>query len=351
MLKKILMSTLASSILLLSGCGGDDEGESRLETQQMLDEGDFVSVIEKLEPVASSDADYINLGSAYMGKAGLTITDIISAIADGADDENSSDGFSSFVTGISKNSSSSALLDLDKSVNYFKKVVGDACGEDTNKSSATENVCLYVGLASTGSAAVTIDLIAGDIESFSDDNTTDEKLTASTCAMKYAFDKTVTDCSVTEQPSVYFVDLNTTYIPLLVTVNSDTDVPKSEYHYLMTDANRTVLTNGYCTSTDFTTRTEEYNATATPPYYACPINETPETTELTTAGILVDVLNDGMDSIVNSAGEDIQADIDEFKCDVLNGTFDGTNCYVNGTDASDVLITEQDIIDYLNSQN
>jgi len=342
MLKTILLSGLLSSILLLSGCG-DDAGESRLETQQMLDDGDFTGVISKLELSASNDADYINLGSAYMGKAGLTITDILGAIVDGADDENSSDGFSAFVTAISDTSSSTALSDLDKSVSYFKKVVGNQCLNKLNKSSSTENVCLYLGLASTGSAAVVIDLIAGDIAAFSDDDTEDEKLVASTCAMSYAFKKIQPDnCKVVKQTDVLFTDLNSSYTPLLITVNNDSDFPQTEYHYLMNDSNRTVVTKGYCTNTNFKTRTDDYSVT-TP--YACPINETADATEFTTAGILVDVLNDGMDSIANSAGDDVQTDINEFKCDILDGNFNDYTCTITGN------ITEDSMITYLNDQN
>jgi hypothetical protein len=345
MLKKILMSGLLSSMLLLSGCG-DDEGESRLETQQMLDDGDFTGVISKLESSARTDADYLSLGSAYMGKAGLTLTNIVRAIADGADDEESSNGFSSFVTAISENSSSTALLDLDQSALYFKKVVGNRCLNRLDKSSDTANICLYLGLVNTGSAAVVIDLIAGDIDVFSNDAVEDEKLVASTCAMSYAFNKEQPDeCTIVEQTDVYFTDLNRSYTPLLITVNNDSDYPLSEYHYLMNDLNRTVITKGYCTTADFTTRRDTYELNVSSPYYACPINETENATELTTAGILVDVLNDGIDSIANSAGEDIQTDIDEFKCDILGGDFNGYSCNVDGN------ITESSVVDYLNNQN
>jgi hypothetical protein len=281
-----------------------------------------------------------------MGKAGLTLTNMVRAIADGADDEESSNGFSSFVTGIADTASSTALLDLDQSVVYFKKVVEDSCLDRLEKSSDTKNICLYLGLANAGSAAVVIKLISGDINAFSDDTKEDEKLVASTCAMSYAYDKEQPDeCTIVEQTDVYFTDLNRSYTPLLITVNNDSDYPLSEYHYLMNDLNRTLITKGYCTTADFTTRRDTYELNVSSPYYACPVNETADATELTTAGVLVDVLNEGVDSIGNSGSDDVRTDTDEFKCDILGGFFNGSTCSEDGN------ITEDSMITYLNNQN
>lgn len=346
MLKTILMSGLLSSMLLLSGCGGDSEGESILQTQQMLDNGDFEGVIAKLENRASTKEDYINLASAYMGKAGMTITNLITAITAGEDNDDSS-GFATFVKGISVDSNPTALSDLEKAREYFREVVGNKCGKnDENLSDASRNICLYVGMASTGSAAITIDLIAGDIDSFgatdaNGDAIVDNKLLASTCAMQYAFDRSKKDCNVTEvKKNVNFTQLNKVYTSLEITVENDPE----KYYYLMNDANRTVLTKGYCTNTDFATRTENEVAG----YYVCPLNENAATDDTTTAGVLVDVLNSGLDSIKSSVSGDVVDDINEFKCEILGGTYsDNDECSVSLDDD----VTESAIIDYLNKEN
>jgi len=344
MMKKVIFTSLLGLSVLVVGCGSSDsEGESRLETQQMLDNQDYDGVIVKLKSSARSLDDYVALGSAYMGRAGMSLSDIVSSIAI-ANDNGSNSTFAGFVSSLSASSSATALSDLDTATAYFEKVVNQAC-LDTNKTSlsdAQKNLCLYIGLSQTSSAAVTIDLLADDVETFGTD-TKDEKLSASTCAMSYAFNRDSGNCSVSESANVNFTITNMNYTPLVVTVNSDTDIPKTEYHYLMNDANRSVLTKGYCTTTDFATRTETFVAGL----YACPINETPDAKELTSAGVLVDVLNNGTDSISGSGSDETQGDVDEFKCEILGGTYSNNTCSVSLNNK----VSESDVITYLNDQN
>jgi hypothetical protein len=113
---------------------------------------------------------------------------------------------------------------------------------------------------------------------------------------------------------------------------------------------QTTLTSGYCTLTDFNTRTDENNKTN---YYPCPINENPDAKETTSIDILIDAINSGVDTITNAIGADeedeIKNSVDEFKCNVLDGTYD------ENTNSCDIdikrEINEQAIIDYLNNQN
>jgi hypothetical protein len=346
MMKKILATSLIGLVLIVSGCG-ETEGEDRLAIQQMLDSGDYSGVISALEPIASTDDDFIALGAAYMGRAGLSLSNIVTAMVTSVDENEGDSAFAGFVTGIATTSTSTALPDLGKSVDYYEKVVESACSSsDTEDLSNTQrDICLYIGLASTGSAAVTIDLIAGDIESFGDSNSSDDKLTASICAIQYGADNRSdanvdASCSISEGDDVNFTTIGKVYTDLNVTVNGET------YYYLLNDLNETLLTSDYCTATDFSTRTATYIDT-TPAYYACPINETNTMDELTTAGILVDVLNSGVDAIGSAASEETQGDIDEFKCEILGGTYDNESCDVS----LDTNVTSDDIIDYLNNQN
>ncbi|CAI6144025.1 MAG: hypothetical protein SPLUMA1_SPLUMAMAG1_01542 [uncultured Sulfurimonas sp.] len=115
MIQKGLVSALLRLVLVFSGCGSsDNEGESRLATQQMLDDGDYTGVIEKLEPTATTDEEYLALASAYMGKAGYSLLEIISAIT--SDDD--------LVFSLASSSSFSSTLDFNKAVENFKNVVG-----------------------------------------------------------------------------------------------------------------------------------------------------------------------------------------------------------------------------------
>lgn len=342
MLKKIVITSLLGLSLVLTGCGSSDsEGESRLETQQMLDNEDYLGVIAKLEASANSLEDYIALGAAYMGKAGLSLGNIISSLASDSETDNA---FAGFVTSISSSSSSTALSDLDTATTYYQKVVNNACLDvNATLSDSQKDICLYIGLANTSSAAVTIDLIAGDVSIFGDDTAgEDYKLSASTCAMQYSFDRNASDCNVSEDGNITFVDSNRTYTSLIVTV--DAEIPSSNYYYLMNDTNKTVLTKGYCLLDNFT-RYEDMNATAG--LYVCPINERPNSEELTTAGVLVDVLNNGIGSMSGASSDETQGDIDEFKCEILGGVYNGSNCNVS----LDTNVTEPDMINYLNNQN
>ncbi len=338
MVKKILAGSLFTVMLLLSGCG-DSEGEDRLAIQQMLDQGDYTGVIAALESSANSDDDFIALGAAYMGKAGVSLTNIVSAMA--STNDATDDGFATFVNSIAGISTSSAITDLGKSADNYRKVVGD-CASLTLSDSA-KDICLYIGLGATARTAVTIDSLVGDISTFGND-TTDDKLTASACAMQYAYNgSTGTGCTINNTVSdVNFTVINKIYKPLVI---------NTDYHYLMTTdgSNRTILTNGYCSAESFSPRVDDYNNTAVPSLYACPINEDPAADELTASGVLVDILNEGMESIGAAVTEDIQEDVDEFKCEILGGTYDEFNGCVGANITQD--ISEQNVIDYLNTQN
>ena len=345
MLKVIVLALLVSTAAIFTGCG-DSEGESRLETQQMLDQGNYTGVISKLEGHANSNADYIALGAAYMGKAGFSLADIVSAISSSNEDD---DAFAGFVKSIADESNPHAISDLDTSTNYYQKVVLNRCLDtNTSLSDSEKDVCLYIGLAHTTTAAVALDLIAADATTFGDGNGTDNKLTASTCAMQYALDggsDTNVDgaCSVTSDANVTFTTLEKTYAAFSVDVNM------TSYYYLMTENNQTVLTEGFCEATDFSTRVDEHNTSAVPSLYACPINEDKDADDITTAGVLVDVLNEGIGSIGGAATQDIQGDIDEFKCNILGGTYDEYNGCLGADITQD--ITQSDIITYINAEN
>lgn len=327
MIKKILIGSLLSVALLLSGCE-DSAGEDSLAIQQMLDKGDYAGVISALEDSANSSGDYIDLGTAYMGKAGLSLTDILSAMSS-YDDTQDDDAFAAFVNSIAGASAPTAFTDLCKSRDFYKKVVTD-CTSD-NLSDSDKDVCLFMGLSAVTQTAVAIDNLA-DVSKFEDDSVEDYKLTASICAMQYASGNPIdSDCTVVENPDVTFSFSEKTYTPLTVTtVNGD------NYDYLVTTTNQLALTQGYCMENDFSTRVDDYDIVTAP--YACPMNTNPDIEEC----VLLDILNDGMNSIGAVLTEDIQADIDEFKCEILG---EPIGCDTAGD------ITDEDIIEYLDSKN
>ena len=338
MIRNLLTGSLVTAALLFSGCG-DSEGEDRLEAQQMLDKGDYTGLIQNLESSDSlTDEENIALATAYMGKAGLSFSDLIVIISDSSEDEDDgsdSDGFASFVTKISDNNSSTALRDLGKSVESYENVVGDICGDNEQNSTITntiKDICLFTGLVQTMRAATSISYLTDNIANFGSGN--DTKLQASTCAMQYASGLSVdSECTTTSAGTVTFSVTEKTYNGLEVIVNG------TSYDYLITTnepINNTIITDGYCTNSDFSTRSDEEFAGS----YICPINEVKGEEELTTLSVLVDAINGGTDSIASafaSEESDISEDIEEFKVEIKDGG------------SGD--ITTEDIIAYLNSNN
>ncbi|MEA2090866.1 MAG: hypothetical protein U9O83_00680 [Campylobacterota bacterium] len=341
MIKKVLSITLISTMLLFTGCGGDSEGESRLDTQQKLDSGDFAAVIAKLEPKTSKTLeDYLALGAAYMGKAGLSFSDLVEVVAASSEDSND-DGFASFIKNIDNRKSPSALKDLEESAKNYQQVVKTACADaaaDPNfeLSDTQKDICLYIGLSHSMKVATAFSYL-GDVTKLSESGSDDE-LKASACAMGYAYDGSVgTGCTISEDVNITFSVSEKTYTPLGVTVNS------VEYDYLMTGVipgttnKQTALTDGYCTLDSFSTRADDEFAGS----YACPVNEEKGADDLTAASILVDTLNTGVDSIIAAAGgddSDMSDDIKEFKEEIKGS-------------AGEEDVTLSEIIDYINTKN
>ncbi|MDF1877376.1 hypothetical protein JHD47_06055 [Sulfurimonas sp. SAG-AH-194-L11] len=347
MIKKAFITSLVATTLLFTGCGDEaSEGEDALVTQQLLDKGEFSSVIARIEPTASTSEDYLTLAAAYMGKAGFGLSKIIGIVATSATATGGNE-FSSFIDSASANSTPTALNDLDIAVVYYQKVLQNKClDKNITLGAAEADLCLYVGLANVSSTAVTFGYIADDVSVLSDNTgRTDDKLTASTCALEYAFSGTISDanCTASAESNITFIESNRTYSDINITVNAQV------FEYLLTPINpltgvrSTAITNGKCTLNSFSTRVDDSNVTG---YYACPITESSDvnTTDITTDEILVNGLNNGLDSIGASVSADVQSDIDKFKEEILVSSGRSIN------DAN-TTITTQDIINYLNSNN
>lgn len=333
--KSIVYSFALVMGVLLSGCGSSDsEGEVRLSTQQMLDKGDFEGVISTLGEENLTTDQNILLGMAYLGKSGATLTNIITLL-DESSAENG-DEFSTFVTKLKDKRGDTALPDLSKSKEFFLKALGDATCGNSNLTTSQKDICTFAGLSDTTKSALTVSYLVEELDTFTTDES-DDKLTASTCAMAYAFDGTADDaCSgFTEGEDVTFEESQKTYTELTVTVTVNSN--SEDYAFLLTDTTpqATAVTDGFCSNTDFSTRQEASQDGLFP----CPVVTTPDETEITAMDTLVDTLNNGLDSIQAEDGSDLADQIQKIKDDITN------------TDNSTELITEQDIINYLNDQN
>lgn len=337
MLYKILIMSLVSTTLFLSGCGSDSEGESRLETQVMLDNRDYDGVISKLaNSNVKTDEDNLALGAAYMGRAGLSLSDLVKVVSESADE---TDAFGAFISSIDNatKDSKSPLPDLTKATQYYKDVVGDVCLDETDSlTDAQKDLCIFKGLSQIMGTATTIGYIADNVGSvFNSDGTIDSKLQASTCAMEYAISGRSEGCSsITEFDELTFAS-GLRYRDIEVNVDGEV------FEYLLSGIS-TVITKGYCSTEDFATRVEDTNSTEyEDSFHVCPLNEDGNSTDLTTGSILADALNNGIDAIGVAADDDMRDDIDEFKIEVLESS----------GKSADEVITEDDIVNYLNQQN
>jgi len=335
MIRKILTTSLITAAILFSGCG-DSEGESRLETQQMLDSADYDGVIAKLSSASLTAEDNLALGAAYMGRAGLSLADLINVVGDSGNN-GSNDAFGSFIGSVADATAGngSALSDITNATKHYTNVIGTLCGDDNAfLSDSQKDVCIYKGLSQTMGAATAMNYIAEDIGSVFESDNEDNKLATSTCAMKYAISNgnDEGECAITSLGNITFAN-GKTYEEIEVNSNGET------YNYLLTQTTprSTAVTNGYCSNTDFTTRTD----TPTEGYYVCPVQEDGNAEEITTGTVIADALNNGVDSIGVAADEEMQADIQEFKAEVLASS---------GKNENDT-ITEEDVVNYLNENN
>jgi len=355
MLKKLLTTSFVAATFLLSGCGSDSEGESRLETQNMIDKGNYQGVIDKLDTkTPKTPEENLALAAAYMGRAGLSLSDLITVVGDSAD--TNGDAFGAFISSIdhATKDSKAPLADLNKATAYYKNVVGDKCSDKNVVLTDTQkDICTYKGLSETMSAATAMNYIADDISSVFDDtnNTQDDKLTASTCAMQYAVDNGVggvdpkidaTVCKIEDKGNKLKFANEHSYLQIYVTVLGSEE---KSYEYLLTNngaVRSTAVTKGYCSTQSFDPRVEDKkDPKYTANMHVCPVNEDKDAKELTTGAVIADALNNGTDSVAAGADEETQKDINEFKQNVLASSH---------KQAGDE-ITEEDIVNYLNENN
>lgn len=329
MINKIFSTVLLSFLILFSGCN-NTEGESKLSTQQMLDQGNYDGVILKLEGNADDENDYMALGAAYMGKAGSTLPLLFTAMSED-DDVKIDNDFANFVRNITQSTSPSGIEDLNKAIEYYKLVSGDICSSiNPDRTDSQKDVCLFIGLGYAAKTAIAVGLLVNDVSNLTKSTIKDDKLQASICAMEYAYHNSYSkqQCSIITGTDLSFESLNDKeYKPLSVRVNS------TNYYYLMSE-NKIVLSNGFCKVDDFESRVYEYNDESD--FHSCPLSENPDE-DITVFSVLVEGLNEGFASISSALSTDIQEDINEYRREI-SSTQDG-------------IVTEENIIKYLDEQN
>lgn len=350
-MKKVILSSL-SALVLLIGCGSESESDAaacRFSVQQNLDQGNYAAVIAELTNPASAcyaayngDEWQLDLGAAYMGQAGLSVSDIISLI--GVQDNANSSSFQAFIDGVSSRQSTTALDNLEDASSAFSAALGTANCTDPNLTTSQKDTCLYIGLAETMLATTTISYLLEDIADLFNDldaaaqAAAQEEMEASMCALRYmdTNDATCGGAATISAGNVVFAysDASTrNFTEINVTIAGNT------YHRLGTEqppltGGTTIVTDGYCNN-DFSNPSATWDVGTSP--YACPLNQDPAVADQNISTLLVDTLNGGLDAVEGALGGDpqLQQDITNYRTEI-------------DTDASgDVSITE--IQTYLNS--
>jgi hypothetical protein len=322
-----------TTALLFTGCNSDSmsESECKFNVQSSLDEKQYDTTLDLLNNTCSSVLDESsknsNYGFAYLGKAGMDIYNILSTMV-----EPGNNSFGSFIQSINEDGNDNSLVYLQKATSSFNLANGSLNCETLNLSYAEKDICFYSGITDTLTAAITFNYLTDDLDSFIAGTDNPNDMTASACSLEYSLSGICTNSdisSINELPSIIFANTKE-YTPLNIGVlGTDT------YQYMLkkdsvTNIDTVILTKDYCD--------KNFNQCDIlgDSCYACPVDKTNSETELSTLDLLVDSINNGLDTVGTlTDNPDIIQSIDDFKADLGDGG---------------EKITNQDIIDYLNQQ-
>ncbi len=363
-MKELFGISAIMAMILLGGCGNEDT-TCRIDVQRDIDKGEFDSAISKLNgacKTAFNENDRLyNLGTAYMGKAGYGVSDVIKVMVE-ADEDNSNDSFTTFTKSISKNKKGNSLDLLGQAKAFFLRSLDPSITDTTtlfnkycSSTSANfddpriSNACFYVGFNEVIRTSVTLTHLTKDLNTTLEaiNNEDEDKvpldMKASVDALAWATKQPLPNKSKITASEVTIKGIK--YKHLVIDLNNT-----GTTFYRLADNNAsdenssTLLTDGYCDTngdaapcegienTDGSIDMRHPNAKSC---YACPISFENNSSE-SVVELLVETLNNGTDSIISISNDpDIEESIQDFKKEITGE--------INGT------VTIDDIIKYLNA--
>jgi len=348
-----LLLTMIASLLLVAACDDQSEEASscRYYIQQDLDNQDYDSALARLDDETCqntySDNEYlVDQGSAYLGKAGFTFTDILSAVIE---EDSDGDALSAFTSAIAELENDDSIENLELAEEAYNDYLGDSCNNISDKTTSQEGICLVQGVLSLSKTAIALDFLSGG-----EDLENSDTLDFSACALYYSISGSTTGSACTDftitSSSVTFTipDTGATKDYNNVTVTSNT-LPNDYEYFLQSDTtNQIVFTNGFCTvdftQTEFATDNIDGITPTSDTSYVCPSQDN---VDESVNDFIVDALNDAInniESLTESIGasddevNDIQEAIDEFKEEISPGS-----------SATSTDFTIDDIISYLDT--
>jgi len=172
---------LTLPVFILSGCIGSSspvkKDECEFEVNRLLDKGEYDRVIELLSEggecygvLDKIEAD-MNLASAYLGKAGFTVSDVVEDIIRSCNDTdgvfNSDNAFKRFVSSISYKVSSESLRFLKKAEEYYSDALGGVdCSSEVDP--VLRDICFFKGICQITTAGTSFSLLFSSVGSGSD---------------------------------------------------------------------------------------------------------------------------------------------------------------------------------------
>ncbi len=303
-------------VLFFSGCGGENTNDCKYEVSYALDKGDYDSVIKTLEEQNQScgfsdDEKNLNIAAAYIGKAGLTIVDIVNNMLES--DSNGDSDFGSFIKSMSNDNASINLLYFNKAKSFYDKIPGDCKSINSTSSDIFKDSCFYSGLMQISQSANSISLILGGSDEVTkwqdsssltsgDDKNNNQKadsVDATARAIDYSFTgdiNTTNGIATSVEQNITFTKNSSNYTYELIKISVGNTNPNIFYKLISNDTPRSpIITDGSC-DLSFKSCDQEDGTTCFP----CPVIDD-SGNAMNTNDQLVDVINNGLDNIINIA--------------------------------------------------
>ena len=358
-MKTTYLLALLPSLLLLNGCEDAQTEVCRYYVQQDLDSANYDSAIKRLEDTSCQQTYpenefYVDLGTAYIGKSGLTLPQIMSSMIE--DENGNNDQFATFIKEIVDSASESALQNLANSRDSFDSYLqGIQCKDIPSPTDTQKGICLLTGFVDILKTTLAINEMTGDNINEWVENSDGENpaMLRASCALQYSYDhkfdvefttpydKCLKGTTIDDVEFITFTASdNTTKDYNNLAINYQDEI---EYFLESEELGSTIFTKNYCQI--------DYQSCDDPSIdgcFACPLEQA--ATDLNIQDYLLDALNSGFDNIqtlITNAnvddGDELQESINEFKEEIKPGGCDqvtqGENCF-----------TMEDIINYLNKE-
>ncbi|SNR64876.1 hypothetical protein [Desulfurobacterium atlanticum] len=370
-MRKLLLFSLPAVLLISAGCNSfesisDSESPEacKYEVTKALDKQDYDKAIALLNGICktafSDEKRNINLGAAYLGKAGYDIPSLLSDLLDSTD---SDDPMATFLSKVAGENPGDDLKDLEEARKYYSNALGNIDCNSTSLDYFEKDVCFFKGIADFAKAATSFSLLfqsvgveenvqqvieiwagGNDTESLTCDldanqNNVPDSVEFSAGALEYAATGNVTSCdSVVPEGNFTFGYPNKKFEVIKLTINangtcSDNATDYKVLEILSSDTKTVVLTDGYCDADNGTT-CDALNETAR--CYPCPI-VTENDTE-TVISSIVELINNGtetMASVISDDNEDVEESLTDIKRDICEPNPSACLCSFDGVTWND----------------